>query len=53
MTLVTAQHAWPDGGVTTFEIEIENDYPDALDQARVTVVRGLAETVAALAPEDE
>ena len=53
MTCVTAQHTWADGSVTTFEVEVENDYPDALDEARATVVRGLAEAVAALAEGDE
>lgn len=52
MTTVTAQYAWPDGTTATFEVELENDYPDALDQARATVVRGLAEAVAALADDD-
>lgn len=53
MTSVVAQHTWPDGSCTLVEVEVENDYPDALDQARVTAVRGLTEVVAALAPDDD
>lgn len=51
MTTVIVQHAWPDGSVTSVEVEVENDYPDALDQARTVAVRGLAEAVAALGEE--
>lgn len=48
MTSVTVQHAWADGSVTSVEVDVENDYPDALSEARATAVRGLAEAVAAL-----
>lgn len=46
MSTVIVQHQWSDGSVTTVEVEVESDYPDALAEARATAVRGLAEVVA-------
>lgn len=52
MTSVTVQHAWADGSVTSVEVDVENDYPDALATARAEAVRGLAEAVAVLSDDD-
>lgn len=49
MTSVAAQHTWADGSVTLVEVDVENDYPDALSEARATAVRGLAEAEAVAA----
>ncbi len=53
MTSVALHHQWSDGSVTSVEVEVDNDYPDALDQARVTAVKALADAVAAMMAEDE
>lgn len=53
MNAVSASHQWPDGSVTTFEVEVDSDYPDALAEARATAVRGLAEVVAGFDGEGE
>lgn len=52
MTSVVAQHVWADGSATTVEVEVENDYPDALAEAKATAVRGLLEAVAGLGVEE-
>lgn len=40
-------HYWPeDAGQTVLEIEVDADYPDALDEARAQVVRLWRETCA-------
>lgn len=53
MTSVAAQHTWADGSVTLVEVDVENDYPDALDQARATAVRALTEAVTAMSEEGD
>lgn len=52
MNSVTVQHQWSDGSITTVEVEVDSDYPDALAEARVNAVRGLAEVVAGFEGED-
>lgn len=52
MTTVVVQHAWNDGSITSVQVDLENDYPDALDQARVTAVRALTDAVAAIASDE-
>ena len=53
MSSVIVQHQWADGSITTVEVDVESDYPDALAEARATAVRGLAEVVAGFEGEDE
>lgn len=52
MTTVVVQHAWADGSITSVQVDLENDYPDALDQARVTAVRAPTEAVTAIASDE-
>lgn len=56
MTKLVIQHRGADESVTTVVLKIENDYPDALDQAKRTALDTLAEALAyvgQLVTEDE
>ena len=56
MATVTVQRSWPDGDVLTVEIEIENDYPDALAEAKRTALNAYEEALlatVALGDDDE
>jgi hypothetical protein len=35
----TICHSWPDGNSTEISVEVDESYPDALDQAVVEVLR--------------
>ena len=43
MASVTAEYRYADGEVVTVMVDIENDYPDALSQAKATAVAGVCE----------
>lgn len=53
MSAVQAQYDYPDGGSLVITVQVEDAYPDALDQARSEAIRGLCEAVAGLAPFEE
>jgi hypothetical protein len=41
MASVTGSYRYVDGEQITFSVEVENDYPDALDQAKATCLAAL------------
>lgn len=43
MANVTASYYYADGEMATVSVDVENDYPDAIDEARVNAIRGLRE----------
>lgn len=43
MAAVTAEYRYADGEVVTVMVDIENDYPDALAEAKATAISGLRE----------
>lgn len=43
MATVTAEYRYADGEVVTVMVDVENDYPDSLDQAKATAVAGVCE----------
>ena len=45
MPSVTASHYWDSETVTCITVEIEDQFPDAADEARTQAVRGLLELV--------
>lgn len=48
MASVTITHHHADGEVTTVTVEVDADYPDAIDQARAEAVHCLADTLCIL-----
>ena len=56
MATVTIQRNFPDGDVLTVEIEIENEYPDALNEAKVAALNAYEQALLAtlaLCDDDE
>ena len=43
MARVVIRRTWPDGDRISVEVEADDTYPDALDQARAVAKRGFAE----------
>jgi hypothetical protein len=43
MASVTAIYRYPTGEAVSVRVKVENDYPDALDQARATAIAGVRE----------
>ena len=41
MASVTAIYRYPNGEAVSIKVKVENDYPDALDQARATAIAGV------------
>jgi hypothetical protein len=50
---VTIRREWPDSEVVTIVVEIDADYPDALDQAKVTILALLREATEIIAPSED
>jgi hypothetical protein len=50
---VTIRREWPDTEVVTIVVEIDADYPDALDQAKVTILALLREATEIIAPTED
>lgn len=51
MACVTAEYRYLDGEVVTIMVDIENDYPDALAEAKATAVAGIRELTGIGTPE--
>jgi hypothetical protein len=43
MATVTAEYRYADGDVVTVMVDVEDSYPDSLDQAKATAVAGVRE----------
>lgn len=43
MATVIARYEYADGEQVTISVEVENDYPDALAEAKATAVAGVRE----------
>lgn len=43
MAKVQGTYRYADGEAVTFMVQVENDYPDALDQAKATCVTAICE----------
>lgn len=51
--VVTVMHLWANGEQTHVRVRVDNSYPDALDQAKATAVRGLIEAVQQIAVDED
>jgi hypothetical protein len=49
MARVVIRRTWPDGDRVTVEVEADDSYPDALDQARAVARRGFADVCGVVA----
>lgn len=43
MASVTAEYHYPDGDFVVVMVDVENDYPDSLAEAKVTAIAGIRE----------
>jgi hypothetical protein len=51
MAIARIVHRWPDGVETKLEVHVAASFPDALDEARVTVTKMWRETCCEPEPE--
>lgn len=51
MASVTAEYRYADGEVVTVMVDVEDSYPDSLDQAKATAVAGVRELTGIGTPE--